>query len=207
MATTIRRGTQELNGVEIMIENKPITFSATKLSTDMSTHAYSGYTKFHYFGEGTLKSPDDEQQAYILYSRTYSRHASDVAFLNTPEKLENDWFVFWDPAGNAYFSDTLASADTTKPFQNYSTGIISSVNGSFQKTTGLRIQRKQNSNEYSGSIPLTTAATMNFALNNVLNKSNNRAYSWQFGVITGTIQTGSTPVNGVGVMETIHKTQ
>jgi len=206
LKTTDTNNLRNDNKLDITIENKPVTFLLEKISTDVSTQAYQGYSKFNYFGEGTLKTAGDEQEAYIFYTQTFAASASDVSFLGTPEKLESDWLVFWDDQGNAYHLDKLASDVPNKPLQNYQIGVILYANGQTLKVTRGDIRKNsQQANQYSISLPTNPQTLLNVIISYPLNKATENAYSWQLGILTGKVGDVNSTINGVGLLETIHK--
>lgn len=196
------------NKIDITIENKPVTFTLNKVSNDTSTQSYQGYSKFNYFGEGTLKTADNEQEAYVFYTQTFAMNASDVSFLSTPEKLESDWLVFWDDRGNAYHIDKLSSDLPNKPFQNFQSGVILYVNGNSFKINRVDIRKNsQQANEYTISLQTNPQTLLNVIMSHPLNKATGNAYTWQTGILTGKIGDANSTVNGVGLLEMIHKRQ
>lgn len=204
LKTTVGGSLQD-NTIDITIENKSVSFTLKKMSNDISTTAYQGYSKFNYFGEGVLKTADDEQEAYIFYTQTFSANASDISFLSTPDKLENDWLVFWDNQGNAYHIDKLASDLPNKPLQNYAVGIILYANGHSFKLNRIDVRKNsQATNEYSFSIQTNPQTTLNVLLSQPLNKATTNAYSWQTGILTGKVGDSDSTVNGVGLVEMLH---
>ena len=194
------------NKIDITIENKPLTFTMKKISNDISTQSYQGYSKFNYFGEGTLKTGDNEQEAYIFYTQTFAANAPDVSFLSTPEKLESQWLVFWDDQGNAYHLDKLSSDLPNKPFQNYQLGVILYANGHSFKINRVDVRTSsQQANQYAVSLHTNPQTLLNVILSHPLNKSTTTAYTWQTGILTGKVGPTDSSVNGVGLLEIIDK--
>jgi hypothetical protein len=193
------------NSLDITIENKPLTFTIQKLSYDISSQSVSGFTKFNYFAEGTLKTVDETIPAYAVYTQTFAMNASDLAFLSTPEKLTGDWLVFWDNKGNAYYLDRLTSPETANPMQNYSVGVIYFADGRSRKLSSVRVQPFGQNNQFTASFLNDPQIQLSVAFTNILNKATSKSYTWQAGTITGFALTEQEKENGIGVMETIHK--
>jgi hypothetical protein len=208
LSTTVSTSTQDSNKVTVMIDDTNLTYTVRKISADISTKSYPGYTKFTYFGEGTLKTADDELDAYIMYTQTYAINAFDLSFLSTPEKLENDWMVFWDEQGNTYHADILSSEQKNKPFQNYASGVVVLPNGSAVKTNQASVRASGLDKQYTVQLGGAIPSQLSLTFTNPLNKATNKSYIWQTGIISGELKSTDSkipPVKGIGLMEMIHK--
>lgn len=188
----------------IKIENQTVSFIQVKQSYEVSVRALPGFTKFTYYGEGTLKTVDGEQPAYVVYSQAYADSASNYAFLNTPERLKSSWMVFWDQDGNVYQSESLSSQQKNNVYQNYTFGnIYSPATEQFLRVAEVTEQRTSQNNQTQVNFRANPDVRVTYQLNAPLNKSSDRSYMWRSAYITGTIQRQQDQKTGVGLLEVL----
>ncbi len=201
--TQLQANARDQSTAEVTIETRTVRITMNKISYPISTQSYPGYTKFIYFGEGTITTSEGTADVWVQYAQTYTSNALDLAFLSTPERLTSNWLVFWDEDGTAYHMDTLSSAQRGNSFQNYQTATIYYPNATSTKLNEVRTQRNAQNNQYTATFVTSPQVQLNYVISAPLNKSTDRSYTWQTGIITGNSVVNRNSKTGVGLMEAI----
>lgn len=197
-------GSNDRGSVSVTIENAAVSFSITKQSYDISARALPGFTKFHYFGEGVLKTQTEEQPAYVMYTQSYSDSAVNLSFLATPERIRSTMMVFWDTEGNVYEQESLSTAQTSNIYQNYKFGAIyNPETNQSVKATDVTEQNVTQQNQTVVTFRSDPQVQVTYRLHAPLNKATDRTYLWRNAYITGIAQIGKERKDGVGLIETV----
>ena len=194
--------------ISIKIETKQhvISFSSSALFNEINTQSKSNYTKFIYQGSGTLSLDNEQYDAYIIYSRSYSVNAADLAFFNKPEALKTAWVAFWAEDGSFYHVDSLNTNNVGRSIASYSLGL---ADGNNQVLKTQKVSTKNGSqteiNAYEVSFDSPISRTINGTFTQKLIKSAKSNYNWIFGPIEGSIQYDQdTQFQGIGLAEYIN---
>src|SRR5690606_28640530 len=85
--TQLESNSRNQSTAEVTIDTKTVRITMSKISYPIATQSYPGYTKFIYFGEGSITTADGAADVWIQYAQTYASNSLDLAFLSTPERL------------------------------------------------------------------------------------------------------------------------
>jgi len=192
--------------VKIATKQHTVAFASSTIFNELSTQSKPNYTKFIYQGSGRLSLDNDQYDAYVVYSRTYSVNAADLAFFNKPEALKTAWVAFWAEDGSFYHVDSLDTNNVGRSIASYSLGLADGNNQVLKTpsvTTKSGTQAEINAYEVSFGNPINR--TLNGVFTQKLIKSAKSNYNWVFGPIEGSLlYDRDTQFQGIGLAEYIN---
>ncbi len=194
----------------IMIENTELSFGSSELQNEISIESLPGSTKFIYQGTGTLTINDEQEDVYVLHTRSYSFNAIDLAFFNTPANLTSNFISFWDEEGEFYYIDTHTTKNPTSPIQTRTVAVKENTREIVSKTEKLAIdfQQKDGVNEFVVKLQPPINEQLRLVFVRALDKAENNTYTWTLSNVTGTsVKAEGRTVKGVGVVEYIRPAQ
>ncbi len=205
---SINQTREEKDLVNITVESDDIRFGSQDLQNEISVQSLPGSTKFIYQGKGYILVEDERQDAYILYSKTYSFNAADLAFLSTPSQMTLDWVVFWDEDNTFYYVDSHSIPGSSSPIQNRRVGIVETNDRKVTRIYNITISQMQKKEilEYTAHFDDPIEEQLQLPYTFAINKSDSKKYSWILSLSEGiVVKREGRKVNGLGLFEFIHQ--
>lgn len=197
---------QSVNG-EIALDSNKIVFSTGTLQNEIGMRSMPGYTRFMSQGTGRVWINGVEEEAYVLYNRTYSLNSSDIQFYSQPLGLLTDWIAFWDTENNFYHVDVTNVAKPTAIYQTHQIAILDDNNHGVYKTFSVDIKRDTNNlpSHYTVSLNAPINVILDFDRKDYYNRSVNESLPWIMGNIEGSVTgTNGQKIKGIGILEYIN---
>lgn len=190
----------------IMIEDTELSFGSSLLQNEISIESLPGSTKFIYQGTGTLTINGEEENVYVLRTRSYSFNAIDLAFFNTPENLTSNFISFWDEEGEFYYVDTHTTKNPTTPIQTRTIAVKENTRKIVSKAEQLssEFQQKDGVNEFVVRLQAPINEQLRLIFVRALDKAKGNTYTWTLSNVTGSsVKAEGRTVKGVGIVEYI----